>query len=160
MSTNPAMQTTEQEEQQTQISSSASKKRSTEKEQKTPKKTKTVSKETDSKKAEVGEVLPLDMLDDNGLLLRVDIRAYGPSGEIFKVAGVNTMPLALDDALAVEACRNFEQLFEVAVAGPLRAKFNALISEIVRKRKNAADTEKRYRLEVDTATPEFISDAE
>ena len=80
--------------------------------------------------------MPLDMLGDDDVMLRVDIRAYTKSGEAFRVSGISTSPHILSDSMHLEAARNFEELYHSTVTRPALNRFNSFLSQYTKKIKD------------------------
>ncbi len=88
--------------------------------------------------------MPLEMLGEEDVMLRVDIRAYTKNGEAFRVSGISTAPHILSDHMHLEAPRNFEELYHSTVTRPALNRFNALIGQYTKKRKDDREEGTRF----------------
>lgn len=105
--------------------------------------------------------MPLEMLGDDDLMLRVDIRAYTKTGEVFRVSGISTAPHILSDGMHLEAARNFEEQYHAMVTRPSLNRFNAFLNTYTKKKKD--DREEGTRFLATRDTPEdqgYISDTD
>ena len=67
------------------------------------------------------------------VLLKVDIRVYDKTGQVFQVKGLNTLPHIIDQSMLPEAYRNFEEAFHAAIGRPILGSFRKYISQFVKR---------------------------